>query len=59
MAITPPVRSPRFPRGVPWAPRTMKQKIAEGNSHSDFAVLVINAVEEHEAPGGAFRRGFV
>ena len=47
MAITPPVRSPRFPRGVPWASRAMRQKIADGNSHSDFAVVVIECVEEH------------
>ena len=48
MAITPPVRSPRFPRGVPWAPRSMKQKIAEGNSHSDFASTVIESVEDND-----------
>lgn len=41
VAITPPVRSNRFPRGVPWAPRTMREKIRTGNSHSDFAALLI------------------
>lgn len=42
VAITPPVRSNRYPRGVPWAPRTMRDKIRTGNSHSDFAGLLIS-----------------
>eukprot|EP00435_Cladocopium_sp_Y103_P036673 s3148_g9.t1 len=40
MAVTPPVRSPRFPRGVPWASVAMKEKIAEGNAMSDFNAQV-------------------
>lgn len=47
MAITPPVRSPRFPRGVPWAPSSMKQKISEGNSHADFAADLLDCAEDH------------
>eukprot|EP00435_Cladocopium_sp_Y103_P024002 s4132_g5.t2 len=35
-AVTPPVRSLQYPRGVPWASAAMKQKIAEGNAMSDF-----------------------
>lgn len=47
MAIMPPVRSPRFPQGVPWASPVMKQKILEGNSHASFAVTLIETAEEH------------
>lgn len=36
VAITPPIRTPRFPRGVPWASRNAKVKLAEGNAMSDF-----------------------
>lgn len=49
VAITPPVRSRRYPRGVPWASAAMKQKIKDGNSHADFAGDVIDNCEEHGA----------
>ena len=42
VAITPPVRTSRFPRGVPWASLAMRKKISEGNSHADFAALLIS-----------------
>ena len=35
-AVTPPVRTRRYPRGVPWASSSMREKIAEGNAMSDF-----------------------
>ena len=35
-AVTPPVRSKRFPRGLPNVSRSMKAKIRESNSHADF-----------------------
>jgi len=33
-AVTPPVRNPCYPQGVPWASEAMKEKMAIGNSHS-------------------------
>ena len=47
VAITPPIRNSRYPRGVPWAPKTMKLKIRQGNSHSDFAGVVVISCGEH------------
>lgn len=35
-AITPGVRSKRYPRGLRFMRRSMRQKVREGNSHSDF-----------------------
>lgn len=48
VAITPPVRSRsrRYPRGVPWASKTMRLKIKDGNSHSDFAALLIRLCKQ-------------
>ena len=40
IAVTPPVRSPRFPRGVPWMSKNMKSKVQEGNHMSDFQALI-------------------
>ncbi len=40
-AVTPSVRSPRFPRGLPGMRRSMRQKVVDGNSHSDLNVVVI------------------
>ena len=42
-AVTPAVRTKRYLRGVPWMSATMKVKVMAGNSHSDFARLVIDA----------------
>eukprot|EP00435_Cladocopium_sp_Y103_P055244 s81_g18.t1 len=47
-AVTPPVRSLQYPRGVPWASAAMKQKIAEGNAMSDFNHEVHVECEEAE-----------
>ena len=49
-AVTPAVRTHRFPRGVPWMSATMKIKVSAGNSHCDYATLVIQACED----GGVF-----
>ncbi|CAK9000403.1 Uncharacterized protein SCF082_LOCUS6477 [Durusdinium trenchii] len=46
-AITPPVRSKRYPRGLPWMARGMKAAVAEGNAHYDFALIVLAACERH------------
>ena len=35
-AVTPPVRNNRFPRGMPGLRVSMRLKVAQGNSHSDF-----------------------
>lgn len=44
VAVTPPVRSCRFPRGIPGLRHSMRQKVSEGNSHNDFVHdLVIEA----------------
>lgn len=40
IAVTPPVRSPQFPRGVPWMSPNMKEKVGEGNRMADFQALV-------------------
>lgn len=39
-AVTPPVRTPRYPRGVPWMSRSMREKVAEGNAMADFQAEV-------------------
>ena len=44
-AVTPAVRSPRYPRGLPNIRSTMKRKVLDGNSHADFAAEVISLVE--------------
>ena len=36
VAVTPPVRSSRFPRGLPGLSLAMRKKVREGNSHSDW-----------------------
>ena len=36
VAVTPPVRSKRFPRGLPGLRPSMRVKVREGNSHNDF-----------------------
>eukprot|EP00435_Cladocopium_sp_Y103_P061170 s1087_g22.t2 len=42
VAVTPPVRSKKYPRGIPGLRSSMRQKVREGNSHSDFlADLVV------------------
>ena len=47
IAITPPIRSKRFVRGVPWMKPSFKQKVREGNSHSDYMAELLGLAEEH------------
>ena len=49
VAVTPPVRSTRFPRGVPWMSAAMKEKVSEGNSMSDFNAKIHSLCFESEA----------
>ena len=43
-AITPPVRSRRWPKGVPHMPGSMKQKVKEGNIHAQFCLSLMLAI---------------
>ena len=36
IAVTPPVRTARFPRGIRGLRLSMRKKVAEGNSHNDY-----------------------
>ena len=46
-AVTPAVRSLRFPRGVPWLKGAIKQKVVDGNSHAAWCLKVICLCEAH------------
>lgn len=46
VAITPPIRSRRYPRGRPNVSAAMKRKLGEGNSHLDFMMELIEISEE-------------
>lgn len=41
IAVTPPVRSRRHPRGLPGLRISMRQKVRTGNLHSDFVISVV------------------
>ena len=45
-AVTPAVRSSRFPRGLPWLPCAVRAKVAEGNRHADWCRTVIAKCEK-------------
>jgi len=45
-AVTPAVRSPRYPRGLPRMRVTMRQKVREGNQHTDFTKEAIVRTEK-------------
>ena len=47
-AVTPNVRSSRYPRGVPWMSKAMKPKVQEGNQMADFQAEVVDACEKGE-----------
>ena len=66
-AVTPCVRTKRFPRGVPWMRITMKTKVKQGNIHSDFNATLIERAALHgvffwlENPDGSYlwaQKGF-
>ena len=51
VAVTPPVQSSRYPRGIPGLRHLMRQKVSDGNSHSDF---LHDAVAESECKSLAY-----
>ncbi len=40
-AITPPVRSSRYPRGKPGLSKAMRRKVSQGNSHAAFCIDLV------------------
>ena len=44
-AVTPSVRSARFPRGYPWLKGLMRAKVTEGNQHADWCLRLIDLSE--------------
>lgn len=48
IAITPPIRSARYVRGLPWMKPSFKIKVKEGNSHSDFMAGLLLDAEAHD-----------
>ena len=45
VAVTPPVRSRRYPRGVPGLRASMRYKVTCGNQHADFVASVVTECE--------------
>ena len=45
MAVTPAIRSTRFPRGLPKVSPAMRQKLKQGNSHLDFMLELIEIAD--------------
>ena len=45
IALTPPIRSCRFPAGIPGMRVTMRKKVKEGNSHNAFVLIVVELAE--------------
>ena len=60
VAVTPPVRTLQFLRGVPWMAAAMKDKVKDGNAMSDYQLSVHEACYETdtrfwtENPDGSF-----
>lgn len=48
MAVTPPIRSPTYPRGVPWASAAARERLKDGNEMADFNVKIHDACEHAE-----------
>ena len=48
VAVTPPVRSARWPRGLPNLSENMRRRVREGNSHADFVAELITITEESD-----------
>ena len=48
MAVTPPVRSAQFPRGLPSISAAMKVKVSEGNKMADFQAELIEACDKSD-----------
>lgn len=47
-AITPGVRSPRYPRGLPGMRRSMRLRVTQGNQHADFNARLILVAEDND-----------
>ena len=45
-AVTPPVRSKRFPRGKPGLSKNMRRKVREGNGHAEFCSCLVQLAVE-------------
>ncbi len=45
VAVTPPVRSKKFPRGLPGLRHSMRAKVRAGNSHNDFVKDLVDLCE--------------
>ena len=60
VAITPPVRSRRYPRGLPGMRHSVREKVREGNRHADLCKALFILFDEHgvyyiiENPDGSF-----
>lgn len=46
VAVTPPVRCNRYPRGIPGLGPRMRKKVSEGNSHNDFMADLVKIAEQ-------------
>ena len=47
VAITPPVRSKTYPRGLPGVRASMRLKLQQGNSHNDYVKDLVELAELH------------
>ena len=45
IALTPPIRSRRFPAGIPGMRSSMRKKVKEGNSHNSFVLILVELAE--------------
>ena len=45
IAVAPPVRCAKYPRGIPGLGEGMRKKVSDGNSHSDFVREAVDAAE--------------
>ena len=47
VAVTPAVRSSRFPRGLPGLRHTMRLKVKQGNQHNDYVADLVEMAEQN------------
>ena len=45
VAVTPPVRSARYPRGIPGLRKSMREKVSQGNRHNDWLADLLELCE--------------
>jgi len=48
VAVTPPVRNQQYPRGIPGPRQSMREKVRDGNSHSDCIKDAVDVAEEED-----------